>query len=135
MVWGGRLYSSDDLAEGRVPGGVSYSIVADGQVLVGPADGMDYFLNHSCDPNVWMDDEVTMVARRPIAASEEILIDYTLVESEPDYELDDCRCGSVLCRRRITGNDWQRPDLQARYGGHFLPFLNRPASPLGPNDP
>src|SRR5829696_2388454 len=82
MIWGGTLYSAADLAEGRVPGGVSYSIVADGQVLVGPADGMDYFLNHSCDPNVWMDDEVTMVARRPIAASEEILIDYALVESE-----------------------------------------------------
>lgn len=26
----------------------------------------DYFLNHSCDPNLWMLDEVTLVARRDI---------------------------------------------------------------------
>ncbi|HEY0639633.1 MAG TPA: SET domain-containing protein-lysine N-methyltransferase [Pseudonocardiaceae bacterium] len=127
MIWGGTLYSAEDLAAGRVPRGVSYSIVADGQVLAGPADDLDYYLNHSCDPNVWMADEVTMTARRPIAAGEEVRIDYALVESEPDYEIPVCRCGATPCRGRITGGDWRRDDLQERYAGHFLPFLNRAA--------
>lgn len=86
---------------------------------------MDDMLNHGCDPNVWMSDTVTVVARRPIAADEEILIDAALYLDEPDYvHADPCRCGSPLCRREIRGYDWQRPELQVRYAGHFCTFLN-----------
>ena len=127
MVWGGTAYPETDLGTGRIPGGVSYSVIAEGLVLAGPDDGMDYFLNHSCDPNVWMDDEVTVVARRDIAEDEEILIDYALVESEPGYLLTTCRCGSSWCRGTVTGQDWRDPALQERYRGHFLPFLDERA--------
>jgi hypothetical protein len=34
-----------------------------------------------------------------------------------------CRCGSTLCRGRVTGTDWRRPDLQRRYGDHWVPGL------------
>jgi hypothetical protein len=34
-----------------------------------------------------------------------------------------CRCGSVRCRRTITGNDWGLPELQHIYGGHRVPAL------------
>jgi uncharacterized protein len=33
-------------------------------------------LNHSCDSNLWMADEVTLVARRDIAEGEELTVDY-----------------------------------------------------------
>lgn len=83
-------------------------------------------LNHSCDPNLWMADPVTIVARRDIAAGEELTIDYALFTTQPDWQLDrPCSCGSALCRGTVTGNDWQRPDLQQRYAGHFSPFINR----------
>ena len=35
-------------------------------------------VNHSCDSNLWMADEVTVVARRDIGAGEELTLDYAL---------------------------------------------------------
>lgn len=82
-------------------------------------------INHSCDPNVWMQDEVTIAARRDIAASEELTMDYAMIEENEEWVGPfECRCGSELCRGRFTGRDWQREDLQARYGEHFSPFIN-----------
>src|SRR5690349_7488078 len=37
-----------------------------------PEPSLDENLNHSCDANAWLTDEVTLVARRHIAAGEEI---------------------------------------------------------------
>src|SRR6266545_1216810 len=39
-------------------------------------------MNHSCDSNVWMNDDVTLVARRDISASEEITVDYALFTTQ-----------------------------------------------------
>jgi hypothetical protein len=82
-------------------------------------------MNHCCDSNVWMRDEVTLLARRDIDVGEELTIDYALLSELPTDVLGEpCRCGSPVCRRRITGNDWQRREVQERYQGHFSPFLN-----------
>jgi uncharacterized protein len=82
-------------------------------------------MNHSCDSNLWLQDEVTLVARRDIASGEELTLDYALTTAEPTWTLDRrCLCGSPLCRRIITGNDWQLPEVQQRYRGHFAPFIN-----------
>ena len=82
-------------------------------------------LNHSCDANLWLADEVTLVARRDIAAGEELTVDYALFTVQPDWKLDQpCRCGADVCRHTITGNDWQRADVQQRYYPHFSPFIN-----------
>jgi hypothetical protein len=72
-----------------------------------------------------MADNVTVVARRDIQAGEEITGDYAVWEGEPEYLLGPCECGSPLCRTVITGNDWMLPQLQERYAGHFLPFINQ----------
>lgn len=81
-------------------------------------------MNHSCDANLWMHDEVTVVARRDIAAGEELTQDYALYTANPDWVLTPCQCDSPLCRHVVTGNDWKRPDVQERYRSHFSPFLN-----------
>ncbi len=82
-------------------------------------------LNHACDSNLWMADEVTLVARHDILPGEEVTVDYALFSAQPDWVLDlPCRCGSPLCRHRITGEDWRLPELQQRYHPHFSPFLN-----------
>jgi hypothetical protein len=39
-----------------------------------------------------------------------------------EYEMT-CNCGSPLCRGIVTGEDWKRPELQARYGDHWIPTL------------
>src|SRR3989338_9027079 len=38
-------------------------------------DDLSYNHNHSCDPNTWMEDEVTISARRIIKPNEELTID------------------------------------------------------------
>jgi hypothetical protein len=72
-----------------------------------------------------MGDEITLVARCDIVPGEELTVDYALWECEPSYRLSPCRCGSPLCRGRVTGDDWRSPDLQARYEGHFAPYISR----------
>ncbi len=94
--------------------------------LVEPADvtaTRNGSINHSCDSNLWMTDAVTFVARRAITAGEEITLDYALFTTVP-WELSPCCCGAPDCRGTVTGDDWKRPDVQARYAGHFSPFIN-----------
>jgi hypothetical protein len=98
----------------------------DGLYLADPADSetaTDYFLNHSCDPNIWLIDDITLAARRTIAAGEELTADYATWECDPDWVLEPCRCGSTLCRGRITGDDWLLRELQTRYGSRFSSYL------------
>ncbi len=93
-------------------------------------DDRTYFMNHSCDPNVWMTDAVTLVARRGIPTGEELTVDYALFEADEGFTAKwTCACGSNLCRKRVTGRDWRRPDLQERYAGHFLPLIARRIGP------
>jgi uncharacterized protein len=80
--------------------------------------------NHSCDPNMWLADSVTVVARRPIAAGDEATIDYALLTVEPTWSMV-CNCGSALCRELVRGEDWRLSELRARYEGHWSPFIER----------
>jgi hypothetical protein len=93
--------------------------------LIQTPDVVKGSLNHSCDSNLWMGDEVTIIARRAISAGEELALDYALTTTQPDWALDQpCQCGSPVCRGTVTGNDWRLPDVQARYAGHFVPYIN-----------
>jgi len=89
------------------------------------------FLNHSCEPNVGFAGNVVLVAMRGISPGEELTTDYALFD---DYDGQmDCRCGTPSCRGTIHGRDWQRPDLQRKYGGYFSSYLlsrlaSRPAA-------
>jgi uncharacterized protein len=91
----------------------------------GGLEAVGVSLNHSCDSNLWMRDEVTLIARRDIVPGEEITVDYALFTTQPFWKLEiACHCGSPLCRHEITGNDWRLTDVQGRYAGHFSPFIN-----------
>jgi len=80
--------------------------------------------NHSCDPTLWHVDGYTLAARRDIDAGEEVTVDYATQTAESAFAMA-CRCGSRLCRGRVTGDDWRRADLQDRYGDHWVPALLR----------
>jgi len=93
-----------------------------------PEPSLDENLNHSCDANSWLADEVTLVARRDIEAGEEITLDHaTWNHDEDDYvwDQDFCTCGAEGCRKTLTHNDWKLPEVQARYRGHFHPFVQK----------
>jgi SET domain-containing protein len=79
------------------------------------------FINHSCEPNVGFADNIVLVAMRDISTGEELTTDYVLFD---DYDgMMECRCGTPSCRATIGGRDWQRPDLQHKYGDYFSSYL------------
>lgn len=92
-------------------------------------------LNHSCDPNIWMEDEVTLSARHDIGPREELTGDYALWVFDPEHVCPfECRCGTAHCRRTITGRDWQLLDLQHRYAGHWHPAIEARIAKTTEND-
>lgn len=79
-------------------------------------------VNHSCDPNAWErfgeGTSSALVARRAIAAGEEITIDYAINTSGGDRW--PCRCGARRCRGTVEGEFFNlSADLQREY----RPFL------------
>ncbi len=79
-------------------------------------------LNHSCDPSVGVRGQITFVAMRDIPAEAELTIDYAMIDGDPSERMI-CSCAAQGCRRVITGSDWQRPELQTRYGQYFSRYL------------
>jgi len=79
------------------------------------------FINHSCEPNVGFAGNIVLVAMRDVSAGEELTTDYALFD---DYDGSmECQCGTPSCRGTIYGRDWQRPDLQSKYGNYFSSYL------------
>lgn len=86
-------------------------------------EGAMLYTNHSCDPNIALQGQIVFVAMRDIAAGEELTHDWATTD-DGDYELA-CHCGSPRCRWTITGKDWTKKELQAKYKGWFCWFLQR----------
>jgi SET domain-containing protein len=79
------------------------------------------FINHSCEPNVGFAGNIVLVAMRDISPGEELTTDYALFD---DYDGSmECRCGTLSCRGTIDGRDWQRQELQSKYGNYFSSYL------------
>jgi D-alanine-D-alanine ligase len=78
-------------------------------------------INHSCDPNAWLEG-LDLVARRPIEAGEEITIDYATFIAETGASFE-CLCHAEHCRGTITPHDWQLPELCRRYAEHCSPYI------------
>jgi uncharacterized protein len=79
------------------------------------------FLNHSCEPNVGFAGNTVLVAMRDISPGEELTTDYALFD---DYDGSmECQCRTPSCRGTVDGRDWQRPDLQGKYGSYFSSYL------------
>lgn len=110
--------------------------------------GVADFVNHSCDANAGIRGQIMLVAMRDIALGEEVCFDYCMTDSSPAFHLigegiaaidhalvagqqqasttaTRCMCGSARCRGTLSGNDWQREELQQRYAGYFSDYLQR----------
>jgi hypothetical protein len=131
MEFGGEIISPDDF-ETDVYRMRSIWQVGEGVYLAlredDPEPSLDESLNHSSDANCWLDGEVDLVARRNIAAGEEITLDqgtWNHDEDEYVWDQDHCSCGADGCRKTLTHNDWKLPAVRARYRGHFHPFVQR----------
>lgn len=84
----------------------------------------NWFLNHSCNGNVGFDKQGNFIAIRDIQKDEELVYDYALLESNPNFKMN-CQCGSANCRHVITGNDWKNGAVNKKY---LLPYLRKQLS-------
>ena len=145
-IHGRGLFAKGEIAQDEVvavKGGhiISREIFDKLQPLVGPAEvqiaenlficpvtaeereGSMIFSNHSCEPNLGLHGQITFVALRAIAAGEELTHDWAMTDD--DDSSTECNCLAQGCRGTITGKDWQRPELQARYAGYFSTYLQQ----------
>ena len=129
MIWGGIPILKKDFDETKYR--FSSVVPIDDLTYLGlpvedTHESIDEYLNHSCDSNTWMNDDVTIVARRDIQKGEEITLDACLSDCDTEYAYlvaGTCACGSEHCRAVLTSKDWMDPQVQKRYQGHFLPYI------------
>lgn len=127
VVKGGHVFdrrTRDELAKTLGPA----EIQIDDHLFIGPTtqeerEASMMCLNHSCDPNVQIVGQITFRAMRDIKVGEELTFDYATGDDD-DWQMD-CACGSVDCRKKVSGKDWQIPELQRRYAGRFADYLER----------
>jgi hypothetical protein len=81
-------------------------------------------LNHSCEPTCGLVGANVLVAMRDIEVGEELTFDYATCDSS-DYDEFECLCAEPACRGVVTGLDWTKPELHAKYAGWFSPYLAR----------
>ena len=126
IIWGGAIFTESDIKKDKAE---KHSVVEIGEGIYlgiprGKPQTLDDFMNHSCNPNLWLKDEVTLVARRNIEKDEELTADYATWVSRSYWQME-CHCGSLFCRHLITGNDWKLKKLQNKYRNHFSPYLEK----------
>jgi SET domain-containing protein len=130
-IKGGHIVDTATLAS--LPGRLQNSEVqiADGFHLVALEEAeyepVMLFINHSCEPNVGFAGNVVLVAMRDIDTGEELTTDYALFDDSD--EAMECHCEAAACRGMIRGSDWQRPELQHKYGRYFSSYLLRKLAP------
>lgn len=131
MEFGGELIPREQAFSGNYRSRSIWMIDKDFFLALPKTDmqvSVDENLNHSCDANTWLDDEVTLTARREIKSGEEITLDQGTWNFEDNAYTDNekpCSCGAANCRHILTENDWKIPDIQKRYQGHFHPLLQK----------
>lgn len=124
-VKGGHIVDHTTLVANRAIVGESEIQIADGLYLA-PLDASEteavmMFLNHSCEPNAGVMGNILFVAMKTIEPGEEVTIDYAMID-DGEFAME-CSCRAASCRGTVRGKDWQREDLQARYGAYFSAFL------------
>jgi SET domain-containing protein len=128
MEFGGEIISRQEMDSGDYRITSIWPLERDTFIALPDSDphlSLDEYLNHSCDANTWLTDEVTLTARRDIEPGEEITLDQGTWNVEDAYvdDREPCSCGAVTCRRMLTEEDWQRADVQKQYAGHFHPMV------------
>jgi uncharacterized protein len=125
-VKGGHIVDREMLREKITPGLGPVEIQIDDDLFIAPVTDEErelsmLYSNHSCDANLGIRGEITFAAIRDIRAGEELTHDWCTTDND-DYSIE-CKCGAPNCRKILTGKDWQRPELQARYAGFFSTYL------------
>jgi hypothetical protein len=95
---------------------------SDTYLLSGDVPEAGDMINHSCEPNCGISGTSSVQALRDIEIGEELSFDYAMSDSS-QYDEFTCACGKDKCREKITGMDWQKKDLQAKYSKYFSAYI------------
>ena len=87
-VAGGRILTGDTQEN------TDHAFTAAPGFLIGPLseDDIDYYMNHSCEPNCGMAGSVAWCAMRRLMGPVELTYDYAMGEAWDDWGMT-CRCG------------------------------------------
>ncbi|MCE8427485.1 MAG: SET domain-containing protein [Candidatus Methanoperedens sp.] len=129
-IFGGKLMLIDEIK--NLPEHLRwYTMQIEERFVLGPSHETEPaetdFFNHSCEPNSGFKGQIFLVAMHDIKKNEEITFDYAMAVSKSvgsDFVFEmECNCGSSHCRKKITEDDWRRPELQKKYNGYFSEYL------------
>ncbi|HAE36862.1 MAG: Nuclear protein SET [Candidatus Nomurabacteria bacterium GW2011_GWF2_35_66] len=81
---------------------------------IGVSNNLCDFINHSCNPNVGVKGQVTLVAIRDIKKDEEITLDYSLNEADIFWNMK-CNCGEKNCRKIIKSIQFISKEKYKKY--------------------
>jgi hypothetical protein len=124
--WGGDYVNQEQAAEAEAAGKLVMQWDNDLYSIEDRGEDDGYFINHSCNSNLWMDGAFSLVARTDISEGEEATADYALWEADKDYISKWlCKCGMADCRGRVTGTDWELRTIRDKYRNHFSPLINK----------
>ena len=100
----------------------SLQLNSDTYLLSGNVPEAGDMINHSCEPNCGIAGTSSVQTLRDIEIGEELTFDYAMSDSS-QYDEFTCACGKDKCREKITGMDWQKKDLQAKYSKYFSAYI------------
>lgn len=124
-ISGGIIITKDQFEELKEQGlDYAYQITDDFLICpLNPYDPSDdWRMNHCCEPNCGLDGNIIFVAIRDIQKDEELTYDYCMTESDSDYFIN-LSCSQSTCRKKLTGDDWKKPELQKKYKKYFSNYL------------
>jgi hypothetical protein len=131
MVFGGEYLSKAEVFSGKYRSKTIWPIDEQNYLALPKTDtseSLDENLNHSCDANSWLQDEVTLVAKHPIDTGDEITLDQGTWNFEDDAYTDNgelCFCNSTDCRKNLTKEDWKLQSVRIKYNTHFHPVIQK----------
>lgn len=120
----GEVLTNEFLNKTGIRGGVGLQVSDNEYIAPRTEDEFEksmIYINYSCDPNMGMLGEDTVVAFRDIQPNEELTIDYAMIAND-DMSME-CNCGAINCRHIITGKDWMKSKLQEKYKGYFTKYI------------
>lgn len=106
-----------------------FQVIVEDRTLLAPKNhdkkDLSWFLNHSCSSNLARIGCLIYVAKKDIHPNEELTVDYAPLVAGLDFWFLICHCGSKVCRKKITGNDWKKPTLQKKFWTEWPPYIQR----------
>lgn len=87
------------------------------------------YINHSCKPNVMVNENLEVVSITPIFAHNELLLDYSTTELDPYWTMN-CTCGQHNCRKILRSFQYLPLHLQEEYKRYLSPAFINGLSPI-----